>query len=202
MEAEQTTDGTYVGEVTPRRVMSRSPPRCLWIKNGKTYIADGTTSIGAGDFDVKVEGEKVSGLSVSVSTDLTGSKYFTLGEHTLTESDLSFSVSDNGQTIHLSDYYNVTYVLPTYKVVAMSSVSVTKGFNHYYTYDGKPKTTTINRNISLHYLDGDKEVTLLSDRSIGNQSRILTLPRIPKNSEDVILTLDNDTTYSNKNREH
>ena len=60
------------------------------------------------NFDVKVEGEKVSGLSVSVSTDLTGSKYFTLGEHTLTESDLSFSVSDNGQTIHLSDYYVVT----------------------------------------------------------------------------------------------
>ena len=100
------------------------------------------------------------------------------------------------KTIHLSDYYNVTYVLPTYKVVAMSSVSVTKGFNHYYTYDGKPKTTTINRNISLHYLDGDKEVTPV----IGPSATSLEFD-FAKNSEeyeDVILTLDNDTTYSTK----
>lgn len=193
---EQTTDGTYVGEVTVEKSDVTITVSLPLDKNGKTYIADGTTSIGAGDFDVKVEGEKVSGLSVSVSTDLTGSKYFTLGEHTLTESDLSFSVSDNGQTIHLSDYYNVTYVLPTYKVVAMSSVSVTKGFNHYYTYDGKPKTTTINRNISLHYLDGDKEVTPV----IGPSATSLEFD-FAKNSEeyeDVILTLDNDTTYSTK----
>ena len=58
------------------------------------------------------------------------------------------------------------------------------------------KTTTINRNISLHYLDGDKEVTPV----IGPSATSLEFD-FAKNSEeyeDVILTLDNDTTYSTK----
>lgn len=192
----QTADGTYVGEVTVEKSDVTITVTLPEDQNGKTYIADGTTSIDAGNFQVKVEGEKTSGLLATVPGGLTGSKYFTLGEHTLKESDLSFDVTDNGQTIKLSDYYNVTYVLPTYKVVPMYSVSVTKGFNNYYTYDGKTKTLRIEQNISLHYLDGDKEVTPV----IGPSATSLEFD-FAKNSteyEDVILTLDNETTYSTK----